>query len=72
MDVFTVLSRRAHVVVPLLRSNRALLTKETSPLEPGVVDHKYYVRDVGDVREVTVRGGRERLHLVSLRHLPRR
>jgi hypothetical protein len=71
MDVFTVLRRGAQVSVPLLWSDRALLTKETSPLEPGVVDHKYYVRDVGDVRELTVQGGHERLHLVAMRHVPR-
>jgi len=72
MDVFTVVRRGAHVSVPLLSSDHALLTRETTPLEPGVVDHKYYVRDVGTVREVTVRGGHERLHLVGIRHLPRR
>lgn len=71
MDVFTVVRRGAHVSVPLLSSDHALLTKETSPLEPGVVDHKYYVRDIGDVRELTVKGGNERLHLVALTHLPR-
>ena len=70
MDVFTVLRRDAHVSVPLLWSDHALLTKETSPLEPGIVDHKYYVRDIGDVRELTVKGGHERLHLVSLSHVP--
>jgi hypothetical protein len=71
MDVFTVLRRGVHVSVPMLWSDHALLTKETSPLEPGVVDHKVYVRDIGDVREVTVRGGHERLHLVAMTHLPR-
>jgi hypothetical protein len=71
-DIFTVQRRGARVSVPLLRSSHALLTKETSPLEPGVVDHKYYVRDIGDVREVTVKGGSERLHLVRLTHLSRR
>jgi len=40
-------------------------------LEPGVVDHKYYVRDIGTVREVTVKGGSESLRLVGLTHLPR-
>jgi hypothetical protein len=69
-DVFTVLRRGAHVSVPLLRSGNALLTRETSPLEPGVVDHKYYVRDIGDVRELTVRGGSESLRLVRLTHRP--
>ncbi len=71
MDVFTVLGLDARVRTPLVSSDHALLTKETSPLEPGVVDHKYYVRDIGSVREVTVRGGHERLHLVAMRHLPR-
>jgi hypothetical protein len=72
MDEFTVARRGAHVSVPLLRLDHALLTKETSPLEPGIVDHKYYVRDIGDVRELTVKGGQERLHLVAVSHLPRR
>jgi hypothetical protein len=71
MDRFTVVRRDAHVSVPLLWSDHALLTRETTPLEPGVVDHKYYVRDVGSVREVTVTGGSERLHLAKVAHLPR-
>jgi len=62
--------RGAHVSVPLVWSDHALLTRETTPLEPGVVDHKYYVRDVGAVREVTVKGGSERLHLATMAHLP--
>jgi hypothetical protein len=44
-----------------------VLTKEWTPLEPGVLDHKYYVRGVGTVLEQTVRGGDERLALVSFR-----
>jgi hypothetical protein len=72
MDIFTVLRRSVHVSAPLLRSGHALLTKETSPLEPGVVDHKYYVRDIGDVRELTVKGGSESLRLVAISHRPRR
>jgi hypothetical protein len=71
MDIFTVLARSAHISVRLLASDHALLTKETSPLEPGVVDHKYYVRDIGTVRELTVKGGSERLGLVGMTHLPR-
>jgi hypothetical protein len=70
-DIFTVVGRGVRVSVPLLRSDSALLTRETSPLEPGVVDHKYYVRDIGDVREVTVKGGSESLRLVGLTHSPR-
>jgi hypothetical protein len=70
-DIFTVVRRGAPVVVPLLATHHALLTKETTPLEPGVVDHKYYVRDIGDVRELTVKGGSESLKLKAITHRPR-
>ena len=33
-----------------------MLTRETTPLEPGVVDHKYYVRGIGTVKEQRVAG----------------
>jgi hypothetical protein len=45
----------------------AVLTKEWTPLEPGVIDHKLYVRGVGEVLEETVQGGREHFALVSVR-----
>jgi hypothetical protein len=70
-DVYTVVRRGAHVRVPLMDTRHALLTRETTVLEPGVVDHKYYVRDIGTVRELTVKGGSESLSLVAVRHRPR-
>jgi hypothetical protein len=69
-DRFRVLGLSAPVRVPLLASNDAVLTKEWTPLEPGVVDHKYYVRDVGMVREASVSGPVEIGDLVAMRHLP--
>jgi hypothetical protein len=45
-----------------------MLTQETTPLEPGVLDHKLYVRGVGTVREETMKGGVERFVLSSVRH----
>jgi hypothetical protein len=65
-DHFRVLSRRATITVPYTTSRHALLTKEWTPLEPGVVDHKYYVRGIGTALEQTVKGGDERLELVSV------
>jgi len=65
-DHFRVLSLRAAVRVPYTSSHRALLTKEWTPLEPGVVDHKLYVRGIGTVLEQTVKGGDERQELVSV------
>jgi hypothetical protein len=44
-----------------------LLTKEWTPLEPGVIDHKMYIRGVGEVLEQTEKGGNERGELVSVR-----
>jgi hypothetical protein len=67
-DHFRVLDLRTSVAVPYVASGRALLTEEWTPLEPGVVDHKYYVRSVGTVLEESVGSGSpERLELVSLR-----
>jgi hypothetical protein len=66
-DHFEVLSLHASVRVPYTSSSRALLTKEWTPLEPGVVDHKLYVRGIGTVLEQTVKGGDERQELVSVR-----
>jgi hypothetical protein len=55
------------VHVPYTTSRDSLLTEEWSPLEPGVLDHKLYVRGVGTVLEQTVKGGDERNALVSVR-----
>ena len=65
-DHFAVVARSTSVMVPWLHSSGALLTKEWTPLEPGVVDHKYYVRGVGTVLEQTIKGGDERNELVSV------
>jgi hypothetical protein len=65
-DHFEVLSLTARVTTPFVSSRRALLTKEWTPLEPGVVDHKLYVRGVGMVKEQAVKGGDERAVLVSV------
>src|SRR5207237_5424748 len=66
-DHFRVISLRASVSVPYLKTKHALLTKECTQLDPGVLDHKHYVRGIGTVREEAVRGPQERLVLVSVR-----
>jgi hypothetical protein len=66
-DHFAVVSLNASVSVPYVTSHRALLTKEWTPLEPGVLDHKLYVRGIGTVKEETVKGGSERNVLVAVR-----
>lgn len=66
-DHLQVLSLSATVSVPYTSSRHALLTKEWTPLEPGVLDHKLYVRGVGLVKEETVKGGSERAVLVDVK-----
>jgi hypothetical protein len=65
-DLFRIVSLRATVRVPYVASTHALQTREWTPLEPGVIDRKLYVRGTGAVKELTVRGGDERLELVSV------
>jgi hypothetical protein len=65
-DHFTIRSLRATVQTPFVTSRQAMRTTETTPLEPGVIDAKYYVRGVGTVVEASVKGpDHERLELVS-------
>jgi hypothetical protein len=44
-----------------------LVTKEWSPLEKGVVEHKYYAKGVGFISGVMVKGGEEQTELVRVR-----
>lgn len=66
-DHFRVLDLDAIVETRAAVTNHALLTKEWTPLEPGVIDHKYYVPGIGTVLEETVRGGDEVNELVAVR-----
>jgi hypothetical protein len=40
-----------------------LRTAETTALEPGVLDNKYYLKGVGTLLETTVKGGHQTLRL---------
>jgi hypothetical protein len=65
-DHFKVVSLSARVSVPYVSSRHALLTREWSPLEPGVIDRKYYVRGVGNVVDEAATGT-ERVVLTAVR-----
>jgi hypothetical protein len=65
-DHFRVLNLNTRVSVPYVTSSHALLTEEWTPLEPGKLDHKLYVRGIGTVLEKAVKGGDERLALVAV------
>jgi hypothetical protein len=66
-DHFRVVSLSARVSAPYVSSRSALETHEWTPLEPGTLDQKIYVRGVGTVKEVTLEGPVERNVLVARR-----
>jgi hypothetical protein len=65
-DHFRVVSLSTSAESPYVSSKAALKTREWTPLEPGSIDFKYYVRGVGTVRE-QAQDGSERNVLVSVR-----
>lgn len=65
-DQYRVISTSAPVSVTYGVYSHGLRTAETTSLEPGVLDNKYYVKDVGEVLEKTVKGPSESLQLVDV------
>jgi hypothetical protein len=68
-DQFKVVSLSEHVTIPYGTFDGAQRTEETTTLEPGILDNKYYVKGVGEVREIQVKGPPpiEKLELVEIR-----
>jgi hypothetical protein len=65
-DMAKVLSTDRSVAVSYGSFDHALETSEWTPLERGVIEHKYYVKDVGNVRTIMIKGGAEEERLVSI------
>ena len=63
-DRAKIVSLNERVTVPLRRYRHTLMTLETSPLEPDVLEAKFYARGVGQVLAVDLSGGRDREELV--------
>ncbi len=64
-DAAEVLSVDASEKVPYGSFDHLLETKEYTPLEPKVVEHKYYAKGVGPILAITVSGGSDREELVQ-------
>jgi hypothetical protein len=67
-DHFRVVSLASPIKTPYGNFSKALETHEWTPLEPGVLDAKYYVRGVGQVFEGSLKGPHEVGRLVAVRH----
>jgi hypothetical protein len=64
-DAVEVLSLDERVEVPFGRFDGVLMTKDFTPLEPDVLEHKFYARGVGLVLALAISGGSDREELVS-------
>jgi hypothetical protein len=65
-DMFWVISMNEKVEVPYGSFDAALLTLEWTPLDPKIIDRKYYVSGLGLVLEASATGPNERFQLVSV------
>jgi hypothetical protein len=67
-DRAKVLGSGGRVTVPYRTFNRTLVTKETTRLEPGVVEKKWYAPGIGEIKSQDVKGSQEGFRLVDVRH----
>jgi hypothetical protein len=65
-----ILSTREMAETPAGRFKRALLTKDTSAIEPGVLEYKLYAPGVGPVLTLGVSGGADREELLRRDRAP--
>lgn len=66
-DAAEVLSLREWVQVPAGSYTDVLMTKDYTPLQPDVLEHKFYARGVGPVLVVGISGGDDREELLSVK-----
>jgi hypothetical protein len=66
-DKGEIVSLRAQAEVPFGHFRNVLMTKDTNPLEPKVLEFKFYARGVGPVLAVSVSGGADREELIRYR-----
>jgi hypothetical protein len=64
-DMAEVLSLDEKVEVPFGSYDGVLMTKEWTPLEPDILEHKLYANGVGMVLALAISGGSDREELVS-------
>jgi hypothetical protein len=64
-DSAKILSLDELAEVPFGSFDHVLMTKDYTPLEPKLLEHKFYARGVGPVLAIAVSGGADREELVS-------
>ena len=68
-DRAEIFSLREQAEVPFghFRRGRVLMTKDVNPLEPRILEFKFYARGVGPVLAVSVSGSSDREELLRFR-----
>lgn len=69
-DAARVLSLDMRAEVPAGSFDQLLTTQDSTPLEPKLLEHKFYAPGVGPVLAITVRGGSSREELVHFKPAP--
>ena len=64
-DLAKITSNDAKVTVPFGSYTNVVTTTNRTPLEPNVLEHKFYARGIGSVREDLVSGGHGRTELLK-------
>jgi hypothetical protein len=66
-DAGEILSLDEKAEVPFGSFDAVLMTKDTTPLEPDVLEHKFYAKGVGPVLVLAISGGSGREELLNFR-----
>ena len=65
-DKGSVLSLNEKVSVPYGSFSNVLKTKDFSPLEPKIVENKYYAQNIGEIKALNVKGEQEKETLIQI------
>jgi hypothetical protein len=69
-DMAEVVRLGERVEVPYGAFSEVLVTREWNPLDPGVVEEKFYAPGVGTIREIAIEGEDEQLELIDVQASP--
>jgi hypothetical protein len=58
-DMGRIISTSEAITVPFGTFNNCIQTEEWTPLEPGVLEHKYYAFGIGNIKTIMIKGGYE-------------
>jgi len=65
-DKGTILSLDEKTIVPYGTFSNVIKTKDFSPLEPDIVENKYYAPNIGEIKALSVKGESEVESLVQI------